>query len=412
MATFVQMSEHDHALDLAALLNDLALGEKQRTDKADKMKADEEFAAAEAEKNKASALGKMVEAGDNAGVLNKFFESTEKLLKYGSEEVVECAFTLAFALYSRIKEADRAATCSKFLGVLSKDTTKPSLSLSLLGVLFSMVEPAQRFAVFMGIVAYAEKSKSLAILDGQLNGVAAWAKEWELPAPQAAQLFAKAASLVDSDKSLSQTYRLEYLAVAGKPTAETKAIAAAVASACIQNFHEKPEEYTCFDCNAALDMALVKDLEKDSKYGALYELLSIFATKNVSDYFAFAKKNAKSIQQLGLEEERTASNLRTATLCSMGLAKSALSYDELKKELQLESGDDVEAAVIDAVMSGRFEGKIDQEKCEVLVEKTTSRGFSEKDWGKLSDKLGVWKSNIRKVLDNLQNIQIEHEEEA
>jgi hypothetical protein len=41
-------------------------------------------------------------------------------------------------------------------------------------------------------------------------------------------------------------------------TPETTEVAAAVAKACIQNFHEKPDEFPCFDCHAALDIAAVK----------------------------------------------------------------------------------------------------------------------------------------------------------
>jgi hypothetical protein len=65
----------------------------------------------------------------------------------------------------------------------------------LLGVLFNMVAPAERCVVFLGIVAYAEKTKSLEMLEGQLEGVKEWVVEWGATPEQAQALYSKAAEL-------------------------------------------------------------------------------------------------------------------------------------------------------------------------------------------------------------------------
>jgi hypothetical protein len=81
--------------------------------------------------------------------------------------------------------------------------------------------------------------------------------------------------------------------------------------------------------------------------------------------------NHKWMHSIGLVHDDVVRKLRTLTISSLGLASERISYAELAKKLSLSDVNDVEGVVIDAVLSGRVDAKLDQESQVVIIQYVT-----------------------------------------
>lgn len=132
---------------------------------------------------------------------------------------------------------------------------------------------------------------------------------------------------------------------------------------------------------------------------------------------AFLKENAGVF---GMDSETLLRKVRTLALCNLAVTAQAagtggdniLAYASIQQKLQLPASQDneeIEAAVIDAVMVGRMDAKMDQE-AETLCVKRVSGGVSvslysgpnsKAAWAALGSRLAVWRDNIHNVLATL-----------
>jgi hypothetical protein len=71
---------------------------------------------------------------------------------------------------------------------------------------------------------------------------------------------------------------------------------------------------------------------------------------------------------IGLVHDEVIRKLRTLTISSLGLASERISYADLAKKLSLADVNEVEGVVIDAVLSGRVDAKLDQEAQIVIIQ--------------------------------------------
>jgi len=276
---------------------------------------------------------------------------------------------------------------------------------------------SKRYTVFMAILHRSVALKRSDLLTDQFEHIESWAKDWQLNEAQLGALYAIAADIVAEDQLKSQSFKIEYLKRMTTHKERNSAKVTAVAkSVCLTAITLFKMDAPCCDCALIADVECVQDLKKDTTEGPLFELLTIFASKRVGDYIAFHKKHTKYLLANGVDHDDTMAKLRTLTLCSLGLEHESLSFTTLMEALHVPDVDAVESAIIDAVMTGRFEAKIDQEQDRVVVLRTTKRNFAEADWALLGDKLEMWQDNVARVLANLHNIQmpdqdqLDHEE--
>jgi len=409
MAQFIEVTEEESSYSLVVLLNALNETEEEKQKKSADAEDEEDT---ELEDAKASKLGKLVSGGKYEQLLTEgFFVNTDKLLTAG-DELIDSGFSLAFSVYTKVEESARPALVVAFTKLLTNTTHEsPLLLLNLLTVLFNMLPTTQRYTVFMAILQSCLTLKRPDLLQGQFEYLSVWGKDWELSGEQLAELYYTASQIVSEDNNKCQACQVEFLqhmeAHKGRKEERVGKVAAAVCLAAINQFRL---DAPAFDCNRLASMACVQDLAEGPHKGLL-QLMQIFALKRVGDYLDFYKTNADYLKQLGLDHEENMCKLRTTTICSLGLEQEMLSFDLLKEALYLKDTDEVEGAIIDAVVSGRFEAKIDQDKELVMVLRSTKRAFGDKDWALLADKLELWKENVGKVLANLHNIQMPGQEE-
>jgi len=89
----------------------------------------------------------------------------------------------------------------------------------------------------------------------------------------------------------------------------------------------------------------------------------------------------------------------------LALKKKKIPYAELKQKLQLPDSSALEASVLDAVVSGRIDARIDQENELVIIKRASGRSFSSESWAQLAGKLNALKNNIHNTLNTLHTVQ-------
>jgi hypothetical protein len=304
---------------------------------------------------------------------------------------------------------------NSFLVALTVDSRPYAISrlqMTLLSVLFNMLEKESSFRhkIFVAIMKFAQKTGQTSLLEGQFASLGEWLNEWKLDNQQAADLYLTASEVVTGDVDTQQKYLLAYLShmeeSKGPDRSAAEQIAVKACVTAIQNFQASPEDHPWLDCSRLLSHSIVQELEKNANFKPLFELVNIFANHTITEYLVFAQdaSNVKTLQEsFGIDHEETVSKLRTVTLCCMGLDKEELLFSELQSKLQVADTLALEAAVIDAVMSGRLEAKIDQDKEVVAIQRSTSRQFQKDDWAGLLVTMDRWNNKIGSVLNNLQS---------
>lgn len=340
------------------------------------------------------------------------FKAEKKKKKKGEQEMAEVREAWAKSEAERSKGDDqkRDSIISTFVKNLTDDEKSPSrfVRLRLLAFLFNFLgeSSSMRHPVFLAILKYARAADQVALVEGQLEGLSSWLPQWKLNAAQLAELYDVVVDLASEDKQ--QVYILEYLKqleeAKGERTPHVKKLAAKACVVALKNYQNS--DLPQHDCALLIQYKLIQELAEDKNYAPILELAKIFATKTITEYFAFYNNaaNAKCIQENGLSHEENCQALRTLTLACLGLEQEELSYADLKKKLQLEDSFELETAVIEAMMSNRLQAKIDQEREVVVIQRATARAFEDKDWEGLGKKLEQWDSRVTFVLANLRNI--------
>jgi hypothetical protein len=162
-------------------------------------------------------------------------------------------------------------------------------------------------------------------------------------------------------------------------------------------------------------LALQNSSNADAK--RLYELLFIFGTDQVESYIKFSLQNADWLKNNKFDHEENLKKLRILSLAALAQRSAinsnnnttAVSYADVVHALQLENISQVEDSVIDAVVSGRIEARIDQSNQNVLIKRAQSSILVPKqaggqqtvtaDWEGLNKKLTAWKGNLQQVLN-------------
>jgi hypothetical protein len=308
------------------------------------------------------------------------------------------------------EDQNRDSIISTFVKYLTDDEKSNSrfVRLQLLAFLFNFLgeSSSMRHPIFLAILKYARAADQVALVEGQLEHLCAWLPQWKLSPAQLAELYDIVAEIAPEDKQ--QAYILEFLKhmeeCKGERSAHVKKLTAKACVLALKKYQNS--ELPQYDCALLLNYKLVQELSQDAAYAPLLELVKIFATKTITEYYTFhaVAANAKCVADHGLSHEDNCQTLRTLTLCCLGLEREELTFAELKKKLQVEDSFELESAVIEAVMSNRLQAKIDQEKEVVLIQRATARVFEDKDWEGLGGKLAEWDTKVSHVLANLRNI--------
>uniref|UniRef100_A0AC34QJ24 Uncharacterized protein n=1 Tax=Panagrolaimus sp. JU765 TaxID=591449 RepID=A0AC34QJ24_9BILA len=81
-----------------------------------------------------------------------------------------------------------------------------------------------------------------------------------------------------------------------------------------------------------------------------------------------------------------------------------LSYETLKKELNIGTDDELEKFMFDILQSKTVIGTLDGVKKELKVTATEKREFDRKDWMKLKNNLGILLENLNHIKKNIDSV--------
>ncbi len=109
----------------------------------------------------------------------------------------------------------------------------------------------------------------------------------------------------------------------------------------------------------------------------------------------------------GVDPEKALRKLRSLTLCSLGdeAADDTVGFGLVQERLALKDGDEVEQAIVNAVVDEFVDAKIDQEKETVFIERSMPRKFKDAQWQNIANKLYSWHNSIELVLNNFDAVR-------
>lgn len=384
MATFLQLSEDEPAVDFASLVaavnhpDDEAAAEKKR-----------------------KALVALVDEYMYKRLLQEGLFGEDVLGKVLAQHPndVDTVFNLAFALIDQLALEDTAELVPSFVDALTRTNSHARLMLKLLNTLFNVLDQAtlKRHVVFAALLRYALDNGQQATLAGQFRHLDAWLKQWPVTREERAEILFLAFNVARLNRAgkEEQELMLKYFrALEGADAAalsKARPYAAAAALAAIKG-------NAASECDMLLGLAAVAQLEGDKEHADTHALLRVVAHGQVADYEAFAASKAGFLGEAGVDGERLASKMRTLTLCTLGKGGRVLSYDELGEALRVKGDGAVEEAVIEAVVSGHVDAKIDQARRSVHVQRATMRTNEQGQWKELLQKLDSWHGSVGSVL--------------
>ena len=452
MTTYVQLGEQDNAFDLANVLDRLA-GRAQPDE----------------ESEEKSALSQLVENGAFARLIDEGVLGSISTVMEASEADVEAVFALTFALFPRLAPADLARITTAFIPHITSSpapsaTPSPLTRLRLLTQLFNLLNAALGTAtilpnlpltainqqaelgttttttVLLALLRYAVEARLSGELVNSLPMLQQLVAAWDVK-PTAVSEFHRLAyeTVKQSGGGKGEDeYLYKYLRSLDKLTADDaqlktstayaftaalRAISSPLSATAVPNStSQSPAASSPLTPHRLLSLNAIKLLAAGSTpdHANIHRLLCLFATDDVDAYLTFSGQQQDFLSRHKLSHTLLLQKLRILSLCALASssASSSLPYSAIQSRLSLPATVDVEMAVIDAIVSGRLDARIDQDKETVVVRRVVgsvlkvrpSSGAAgkgagevgvEADWAVLERRLGSWKTNISQVLTKI-----------
>ena len=125
-----------------------------------------------------------------------------------------------------------------------------------------------------------------------------------------------------------------------------------------------------------INTRIIKELRKSQifesmsqfkEHNELCQLLDIVYGGNVIDCKSYIEKNNKYIELIDIKNDDLLRKMRLLTLLSIGHKIKLISFEKLKKELLIETLNDIESIVIDAIKRKLIQAKIDHLNEQVII---------------------------------------------
>eukprot|EP00270_Netrium_digitus_P018431 TRINITY_DN6_c0_g1_i1.p1 TRINITY_DN6_c0_g1~~TRINITY_DN6_c0_g1_i1.p1 ORF type:complete len:439 (+),score=138.75 TRINITY_DN6_c0_g1_i1:50-1318(+) len=376
------------------------------------------WAGAEAEVSAPAVTQAVAEAerllGENrvASLLGLLLTSADVLLVSASEKDCECVFSLIISLVTKSQGAEEEKSMAS--DIAAKLTQVPgtendggaispervSLHVRLLFLLYNVLSfPSTRFLIFMQILGFAVAVRAADLVLPAVRRVEALVKEWGgVSMGEQRGLFLTASNILREVKGGakdSYSLLLKYLGTFSASEEDEGAMAAEeVRDAAVRATVEFIKQADAFQCDL-LDLAPVRKLERDTEYSLLFSLLEIFLKHRLDAYYAFHQKNAAFMKEMGLVHEECETKMRLMSLASLAAESQTgeVRYATVRDMLKIEE-DDVEVWVVRAIAAKLLEGRMNELRQVILVNRCSHRVFGPAQWRDLKERLQHWKEGI------------------
>ncbi|KAM0819365.1 putative Eukaryotic translation initiation factor 3 subunit M [Seiridium cardinale] len=289
--------------------------------------------------------------------------------------------------------------------ITSSPQNGPGLALGALTNIFNMTKPDDqtRYHVFLAIVKFTTNNGMFEQLKKYLPKLESWVQEWDIDEEDERKLYELISSAATQSGEEQVSY--EYLVKAVRTlddednnTDEAQQLTLrALKTALVSPAH--------FDFSDLLGISAISALQESQP--VWYDLLMIFAEKDLEDYKQFDEDHPGFIEKEKLDTDKLYRKMRLLTFASLAAAESKsreIPYAKIAESLSIPE-EEIEMWTIDVIRAGLVEGKLSQRQKVFLVHRAWYRVFGEKQWRELSDRVDGWTSTLKDVAQALRREQ-------
>ncbi|TVT99695.1 hypothetical protein EJB05_54894 [Eragrostis curvula] len=348
-------------------------------------------------------------AGRWVDMASLMLASADLLLKSSRvpDKDLECVLSVICSLVAKAgSEAEALQIAENICSKLNhQPNDKPALRLK---VLYNLVpSPHGKAFVYKKALEVATAGKAAEYIIPSFKNIDSFVSDWGIGNLEQRELFLAVARILKDQKGMSKEYANflnKYLATFKGSEEDTDAIGAAKEEA-VAAIIEFVKSSNLFQCDL-LNMPAVAQLEKDEKYGLVYELLKIFLTQRLDSYLDFQTANSTLLKDHGLVHEECITKMRLMSLLDLSSRWSGeILYSAIMDALKINE-DEVECWIVKAIALKILDCKVDQLNQTVIVSRHTERIFGMPQWQALRTKLGVWRGNIASAISTIQTNKI------
>jgi len=287
--------------------------------------------------------------------------------------------------------------------VTSNTSTHPAMRLKMLSTTYNVLggNGTARYNTFLAIVQYAAAAgkEILSMVTPQFEQLDSMLAEWGSDASKTRAMYQAICDAMGKhgDSDGAHKYILRFLdSYQGDKELESAKLQASTA---VTEAIANPKVYQ-FDTYLQLDA--VQALKGDSKYGKVYELLQLFAFKDLGDFNTFYGANSSYVDGLGLKKDECVLKMRLLSLCTLAAKQREIKYADIASGLQI-GEEEVEKWAIKAITAKLLDAKMDQLNKVVIINHCTDRMFSQEQWVGLRSKLVGWKDRMKQLMVVIEN---------
>ncbi|KAK1423360.1 hypothetical protein QVD17_18659 [Tagetes erecta] len=337
--------------------------------------------------------------------------SAELVSSKVSDKDLESIFTIICDLVKKPENLDELLELAKLLStkIAQQPNDKPAVRMKIMFNLYNLLEnPYSRFCVYMKALKLAMEGKVIENIVPTFKKIDSLLKEWDLAVQDQRDLFLAISNILREQRSSPKEtlkFLTKYLATFSGEDAHVMEEAKEEAANAIIEFVKAPDMFQ----HDLLEMPAVAQLEKDSKYADVYQLLKIFQTQRLGAYLDFHTTNSALLKSYGLVHEECIAKMRLMSIVDLASNESGqIPYSLIKDTLQIEDSE-VEPWVVKAITSKLIDCKIDQMNQVIRVSRYTERVFGPRQWKALREKLATWRGNVANVLTTIQANKVTEE---
>ncbi|KAH6648534.1 hypothetical protein BKA67DRAFT_661501 [Truncatella angustata] len=289
--------------------------------------------------------------------------------------------------------------------VTSSPQNGPGLALGALTNIFNMLKPDDqtRYHVFLAIVKFTSANSMFDQLKKYLPKLDTWVEEWDVDEEDERKLYeliSKAASQHGAD-TLTYDYVLKAVRTFDDEDNKTEDAQKLTISAIKIALNSS----THYDFSDLLSIPAVSALQESQP--AWYDLLMVFAEKDLEDYKQFQEEHPDFVEKEKLDADKLQRKMRLLTFASLAAAESKsreIPYSKIAEALSIPEAE-IEMWTIDVIRAGLVEGKLSQRQKVFLVHRAWYRVFGEKQWRELSTRVDGWSATLKEVAQALRREQ-------
>ncbi|ORY62338.1 uncharacterized protein BCR38DRAFT_486601 [Pseudomassariella vexata] len=352
----------------------------------------------------------LIEKDQQDEVLKKIVLASTALNSVPEKEFTP-AYNLLVYLIMQSKNANMllSKVCDNLMKpITSSPTNGPGLALGALTNIFNMLPPDNeiRYHVFSAIVRFVKHHGLFDYMKRYLPKLDQWVEEWDIDEEDQRKMFEEIAEVAKDAGDEEASY--DYVLKAVRTFAEEDIKSEEAQRLSLRAIKTAITSPTHFDFQDLMSIPAISALS-DSNH-VYFELLEIFAEKDLEDYNDFNEEHEGFLEKEHLDADKLYRKMRLLTFASLAASTSSreIPYKNIAKALQIPE-EDIEMWTIDVIRAQLVEGKLSQKKQVFLVHRTTYRVFGEKQWRELGDRIDGWRSTLKTVASALRKEQVSAE---